>query len=749
MWYLSSLLMLFLLISFCTIVGRVICLVLPFQVRSHAKLYLSPALGLAFFLLIATLTGWLFGFKSWILVASLTIGTTAIAVYLEKQKKLLVKHLLTINLFALLSSFTILLSLLIFNSYNSFNDSFTYLVHSQWLQTHAFAEPVTSSGNSPALTQVFLYQQLQARMGSSFLLGWVQSLFKVEWSYYVYPVVITIPFVTGSLAVGYCASLFGFRKKWHGFLIGLFVANSFNGFSFGTFLGFLPQTYGMSFATAFLGLIGSLIINTDYSQWKKMALWVIPPTLLFSAMVYSYSEIAPFVTISCLLAVLVLLFILDRESKKKMFLLTFFFLIQSVTVLNTEIFRAIHNIRSASGALVGWAFDWSLLGFIGHAFGLHDGSSGHWFAKSKIVSLVFLSLLLVSIILFIKHLIKERLTDKNYRSFIPCLMYLLVSTIAFLYFRYAVPTPWPVGTGQSWSQFKIIKWAGPFFIAIAGAAFLYSMNLFNKFSRVLKVLFVLIISVGIIQNYYGGKRLAKNFSREVGNRQAPYEALLGLQKALKDRVSDEQVIFLHPEEAHLAFRRTVTYFLMDFKLASDWRNDGYLYPWLPSSERNIPETNSDFHVKFNHHVSQKNSLHFGNLVLMPGPQYWANLTSVEGGYLRENDGKNWWYWTKESVTFNYHFQGKNLPKQFSFKCQLFSKTARTIEAIVSSTRNKKTYRYQFQKEPESITIENIPLDSPDIQIRFFTKITPDKNFKVGPRFENLMVKNAQIIILEI
>jgi hypothetical protein len=79
-----------------------------------------------------------------------------------------------ISAFVIVVTIPVLAPAIRFNSFNSFNDTFTYLVHGQWLQEHAFKELARGSGFFPAETQVVLYQNAGHRMGASFFLGFVQ-----------------------------------------------------------------------------------------------------------------------------------------------------------------------------------------------------------------------------------------------------------------------------------------------------------------------------------------------------------------------------------------------------------------------------------------------------------------------------------------------------------------------------------------------------------------------------------------------
>ena len=58
MWYFGSLLILTVLLSSCAIAGTAVCRLLPFRVRAHATMAYAPLLGIAVFVLLATVVGW-------------------------------------------------------------------------------------------------------------------------------------------------------------------------------------------------------------------------------------------------------------------------------------------------------------------------------------------------------------------------------------------------------------------------------------------------------------------------------------------------------------------------------------------------------------------------------------------------------------------------------------------------------------------------------------------------------------------
>lgn len=741
MWYLYSLLILFTLVTLCTVTGRIFCMLLPHRMRPSCKLYLSPCLGMAFFVFFATLVGWTTGFRNHLLLASSTLIFTLAAFYCETQKKKLLEHLLILNSYALLSSGAMFFCILRYDTFNPFNDIFTYLVHGQWLQNHAFSEMVEASGSHPALTQIFLYQVHNLRMGGSFVLGWIQSLFGAQWSYTVYPATVTLALVAGSLAVGYCASLCGFKRRWHGFLIGLFSAVSFNGLAYSSATAFLPMSYGLAFAVSFLGLIGGIWASVDKSRnGYTFFLWTIPAAMLFAALVYSYSEIAPFTAFACMLAGFG--FLLITKTKKQFILSGVFFLLQSIVLLNREIFRAFESLLVQSKAVVGWAVSWSILDFVCHAFGLRSGSGDddRWLLGPEFLTLGLFFFLLIPLALFSKKIFQKRA-----RALLPCAGYVLVSILAFFYFRYAVLSPWPAGVGQSWSQFKIANWVGPFCLVFVGISFLYAARRSRVYAWSMMFVLVVCILVGLVQNYDLAPSRTRPIRKETGYDRSSFEIFLKLRDAVKNTIAPGQSIYLDLEGTHHKIRQMVAYFLWDFRLAGNWSDDGYLFPHLPAGQRRMNLSTSDYLIVFQDGPSTiKNVQRFGNLILMKTPPCLVQLFSVKGGYDKEMQGADWWYWTPDYLTLRYKVDGKTMPEFGVVEFQYLSLTAQTIYVTILERAHEEIISRKVQPGWSSFKAD-IPFSGPEISIKLASSEPPIPIADTDSRLAKFMIKNVELI----
>ena len=275
MIYLTSIPIVIFLLFLTTLLGRRIADFLPESIRKSVGFYISPLLGLAVMIIISTAYGWISAFTT---KFTLTISSILIllSVIFEKHRTELIRDWLTTSAFSMIATIPILAPIIQFNAFNPFNDSFTYLVHGQWLQSHSFLEEAPSSGYFPAETQVFAYQVAGQRMGASFFLGFVQSMFHLKWSYYTYPATVSTVFTLGSLAIGGIIQQVFPVSRITSLLLCLFPAATMNGFVFGAQYGFFPQTFGLSFAVGLACLI-PILLNFTLSEkpsWKKQCLYL-------------------------------------------------------------------------------------------------------------------------------------------------------------------------------------------------------------------------------------------------------------------------------------------------------------------------------------------------------------------------------------------------------------------------------------------------------------------------------------------
>ncbi len=500
MSYFGTLLISLVMMFIITVVGLRISDLLSARLRPIGRFYFSPLFGLAVFMLLATVHGWIAPFKGWICFAE-AIPLVLLSLSLDKNKPTLLPYFLTLFLFSIVSSTTVLFPLLRFDAYNPFNDTWTYLVHGQWLQEHAFSTPAIASGYHPALTQVALYQGAGHRMGASFLLAWVQAAFGLEWSYYAYPAVTALPLIAGSLAVGGAVQLVVPGQRLISILTACAMATFFNGFAFGAFYGFFPQTFGLAFAVGGVALFGSLLTQSLRGyQLGKGFINTLPTSLIFAALAYCYNDLLSFI-VAGTSSFLVLLLIFRRSKMKELLFSTPGSGGSDHSAHQLRIFAHPAEIFGTrfwewdSGThAIGWPVLWSPLEFLAHAFGFKSPDR-MWLGDKAII----LPILLLILFLAIFFLLKFRQKASLY-LYLHLLMVLFLA-IGFLYFRYYVKPPTPAETGHTFLQFKVAKWASPFCFVVMGATLAYGYKRFRWASRIFPAFLGLSILTALVSNY--------------------------------------------------------------------------------------------------------------------------------------------------------------------------------------------------------------------------------------------------------
>ncbi|PNL62139.1 hypothetical protein A6J39_013450 [Legionella anisa] len=648
-----------------TVLGRGCAAFVPYRLNAPALFFLSPILGLALLTIIASLLGRYLPLGNTVFLPLLLIILLLGVILRERDPWQLSSHALMVSAFTFLCGSSLLLPLYLYGGFNAHNDAFTYLVHSNWLQVHAFYEQITPDNITPSTTQVVLYQTLGLRMGASFLLALVQALLHLQWSYEAYPTVAIVSIASCCLAIGF--PLLGVLRTMPRLL--QLVLLSLPGFSlgglvFGAHFGFLPQTLGLALGAALLFTLGPLFQRLSTIRQPILILQpALPCALLFSAAVYAYSEFLPFLWFGVFASSLFMAW--RFHAWKNFILFCLVFLLFSLVILNTELLRAYTALLLQSNTTVGTPVHWKLIGFLAHALGVHGGAWDifqwtkpdymgkdifQWtdpsYADRYILSgYCILLLVLACLTLRLKQLKRFVLNG----VFLPTIMVLLVLGAGFIYFRYFVQTPLPIGKRQSWSQFKLSDWSHPFLMAILLFAFASWWH-FRKWLFYVTVSAVLFIGLS--------SALWMSMMR-IQPLLAEYEGInnldhfyLNLRKEVLANCPPSVPIYLAIQKND-KLKQMMAYFLADRELNSDWRNDGYISPWLPLAKKS-PRLQAKQCVieSVNHKMLLEKGMVIGPIQLgILSGEGRVHIVDVSGTYDKENDKYNWWHWVEHKAHF--------------------------------------------------------------------------------------------------
>lgn len=726
-------------------IGRRVADLLPTIIRDSIGFYISPLLGLAIIILIATMYGWFFVFDTTISISFYVI-VLIVCIVFEKQRIDLFSDWLMICFFVIIATLPILAPAIQTNSFNPFNDSFTYLVHGQWLQEHSFSEAARSSGFYPAETQVVLYQRAGHRMGASFFLGFVQSLFNLKWSYYAYLAAVSLLFSLGSLAIGGFVRQVTPVSKLSSLVISILPASSMNGFVFGAQYGFFPQTFGLAFSAGLTCLIPCMINYTlDLKiSLRRQFVIVIPLSIILSSFLITYSDMFPIVGAG--IGLLLLLVLLQNWSKKKgiiSFLLIC--IIQVLTFINFEVIRIVRNfintvIGAASGAVhFGWVVPWSPIEFIAHSFGMKSPSTNNIYWIEHFISFYVFPFVLIAVLAIIAKILRQK--PKNLTIQLLAIIN-LVFWVAFLKFRYATPG-FEGEVGNTFLEFKISKWLAPFNLGLFGIAIAWILTRIKKSNKGFKYAFAAVLVLGLIIQYsIVAKMFTANFQNETMRAYSPFDLFIELRSRIEN-ISKDEVFYLGIPNDHHKIAQMVAYILYDRKLSGKYE-DGYLRGSLPENERDMPIEASNWVIQYKT-TKTKNENPFervGPFYIRDAKLSFFNLESINGAYTTETSKNKTWNWVKDSVEYRFENIGKSTKAKIKFQ-YLLSGPPRFLKINIDSFSGRHIESYKISMDGGWGEYESpiIKTNSEDISIKLSASGQPVQLSLSDSRKAKFLIQN--------
>ena len=682
MWYLASLSCLLIILAICQMAGvAFVDLCLPWRLRPAAREYLAPALGLALLLVPVNLLGWLgHGFRGGTcLLVTATLAAVGFGWQSRQGKLRLGRHGWRLAGFAALVSFPTLGQLWQFNTFNPFNDTWTYLYQAQWLQSHGFHEPAVVTGHHAAMLSVAGFQRSGLRITPSLLLGWLQAAFGLNWSYEVYPTAVSLILLCGALGVGGIVRAAFPGRRREAWWVALAAGVTLNGFACGAAAGFYPQTVGLAFSTVALALRGMEMTwrrggNAPLEErWTAQLREELPLAACGAAVVYCYPELLPFL-LPALAASYLLPWPGSQKEARQRGITAGLTILVALLLAGTESGRAFHALKMQAQVVAGNPVAWTVGGFLAQSLGLRADiyEGGTWFYENG------WSVLLVGIAPIAGFGLLLWLTDafrppvdrtRNARwwlAVVPATSMVGLCALAFVYFRYFVANPWPhgvgpwaPGVGQTWSQFKLSLWVSPALLAVAGVSLI-------RLSQAWRFPAASLVLAGWCAAGLGWNAslllVRANPIRLVsGETHDPFGSYRAFCEPLTELPASD-VIFLDAtpgDFGSIKQRELLAYFLGDRPLIGNWTLDDNLpTQLLPPQERQPPAAGADWIVRYHPPVAGtvSSAIHplCGLTASRVAHEGWT-LTAVTGGYDREHlpDG-NWYYWTPHALHLTWH-----------------------------------------------------------------------------------------------
>ena len=595
-WYLASLLMLLVLVGVGLLTGSLILGWLPWRMRPGARVFLGVPLGWSVLTLVITLLGWIGPGYAACHCALVTAALAAAGAWTGRTAlRREGGNCLRLAAFCVVASWPVLAPLLRIGCFSLYNDTLLYICQAQWLQRHPFMAAAHTDGGHPAWVAVVVFQQTHLRMGAAFLLGWTQAVFGSDQALDVYPAVAALGLVCGALSIG-AMLLAACPGYWlEAWLAALAVAVTVNGFGFGAANGFLPQTWGLAlFSTAF-GL-RSLESSTEAESSRSVP-WRtgVPLGLCVSAAMHCYWDLLPLAGPA--LAATYLLPWPGRNLRawKRVWRQVRPLLCTVLLLVNLEWGRAFQGILNNVHAVVANPVDWPPWAFPAHALGLKASvwEQGRWIARSAPVSVLLAGCLAVGGWLAILAATQSKAGWRRWqrrqrswkplegRPLVPAFIWLALTMLLFIYFRYAVASPWqgrsagiyPDGVGQSWSQYKLTIWSSGLLIGLVatlGTGLAIRAH-FRWGREMLIVLFVIWCGTGLGWNFFLAGRRGRPLLIDAGTRQDPLVACRAMVQSAAALPADDWIYLDWPTDAaEDPYRELMVYFLRDRSLASHW-----------------------------------------------------------------------------------------------------------------------------------------------------------------------------------
>ena len=646
---------LILLMVAVTLMGRQLARLLPYRLRPRAILYLSPALGLGLLVLAASHVGRLIGFATLPTAVAAVMASGAMLAWMcERRRAEAALHAAIVAALSIVAGSAILMCVWRFGGFDSANDAFTYLAHGNWLQTHAFSDTIRPDDIEPYSSQVALYQQADFRMGGSYLLGWIQAMAGLRWSYVAYPVTVAAAAGAFSLATVFAASLFARVRPLHGYLLACLPGTGAGGVVFAMIKGFLPQLLGGAVALACLALAGALLVEftRPAGSLPRTAHWRAGLALggLFAVVVTAYSEQSPLVALGLLMAGGIILAVAP-QNRLQLVKLIGASVVAAVALMNIEALRAARAIVEQANALVGWPVDWSVIEYLGHAVGIHGGSGDvvEWIGGRPAFDIAFMIGLAALALWTWRHPRRADIT-----AALPLLCFAALCIAGFVYFRYMVPAPFPLGKGQSWSEFKLAGWASP--VAAVLIAAMLARLMTSSRSHLITAILVLVLAQGLLRNYVVAADRMMPITDQLGADRPIFETLLSIRANVMQHLRPGEVVYLDMSGEFVKLRQLLSYMLYDVHVTADWLDDAYISPHLPPGDRNPSRKSAAYVIVpvtlVPAGVRQRLIWRAGNLAMVARQDgQYAEISSVKGGYDRETDGPRWWFWVKDEIVF--------------------------------------------------------------------------------------------------
>jgi hypothetical protein len=610
------------------------------------NLVLIPTLFGAFFIALLTSTlnylGWpVYVIDKWVL---LFLTLISIISFIKVRKEIAFPpEDWVVGIICFLAGIIVMLSLLLFKSFNPYNDTFTYVSIADYLVKHKWLTSVDMSwGNDVVISQVNIYKANVFRMASQFLLAFFTSIFQRPYSLEMY---LPVAGLGAALFTGGVSSIakyvFNLSKSAVA-IAALFTAIHWS-FPIGdAAYGFFPMTWGLTFFTFVISYYAYFFKNLS---WKV----IIAISLLFTAVVIMYSEVTFFLIASLCMVLLYQIFFKHEEWKNNIFMLIIIILLGMV-FSNYGIIQFIHTFLYAyksSSLAFGWVINYTLWQYWTELLSIAPWHYGNipsilyrnpWYLCMTITALA-------AVIICLRGFQCFKQKDVGILG----LALLCPFFIAGLYYGLIPKNPFdPQAIGMAFIVYKVVQYAFylvPSLLVLLWTYAISSGRIWRIFGYIaaFMVLTAMIINIAISLHINDS-----SMKKYTGNNDNPISEYYKLVNNINSLGVNEMNIII-PSEC-IKHRQYIGYFLRQIKLIGNWSDDEYIANGIDKKENREPDPKLPSLVyKPSYPYLAGRELGANMVLVEPGKLWFMNFT--EGWYGEESDDKgNTWHWANDFGT---------------------------------------------------------------------------------------------------
>ncbi len=708
----------------CTLIGYgLVNLFLPSR-WSQERLLLMPVFGAGGIILLSSFLSYAgLGMRTGApLIVVIGVGlSAAVCIFNWETKRSLSgwSAAIYVNILGFISGLAALASLLLYNAWDPYNDTFTYVSIADYLLDKSFFTPADPGAYHPVLTQMLLYQRFGLRMGSNFLLSFFAGIFGFEYSFDAYMPTLALGLWLAIPGFWFFCRRYLFLSIPAGSIAAVFYSLNFSIPIANALFGFMPQTWGMVF---FLPALSLFTRSTTHLERSRM---LASAGLMGSLLLLTYTEILPF----AFSAIFFSFFYRIGFGKLRLkdALISLIFPIPVIILLApVSAWKFPTAMITQISAVVGWDMKFGISDYLAMMAGFRS------FLQGKASPILFLVSILTALAVLYAFFFGPA---RNRRQVVPMsLIFLMV----LAYFSLFVKNPWnPDERGQPWSTYKTGTYLFFLFASMYGLG-IYMLwrkrRLFRVGATILIAIYIFLFPNITLKVARSNATAMRKFTGVIQNPVAEYKRI---RQLFSDLPTETPINLLFSPEA-LRHRQITAYFLRRPVIAS-WMDDPYISHWLLPQYRSL-QIDFSFPILAYEPLNPKRS--FANLVRDPDLVIFMG----SGWHVWEHYENNRWRWLEKEGEFLI-FLRKESRIRLQGEIAIVGAPQRTIRIRL---QDRPDFLMQLSmKESQFTPFSPIELDLPSgVSKIFLSADGPVSHMGKDPRNVRLGIRNLSGLVQE-